>query len=171
MIWSVIWCEMYYPYQNISIKRGSGILFFISIDLHCTMWNSMSGYPRKDLRRINMWLRTRHGQECNWETFNQTILFIRYWHWCHWQKTYQRSMLPTLLHLSPITKMIWTRLLIIWRVSNSRVIPGIKLYISVLQYWLKLNTLIFPGNSSLATLVTSISYLRILLIKISSLEN
>ena len=121
-IWLVMGYGVSSPYQNLTINRRSGTFFFISLDFPWTTWNATSKSFRNILRRISICFRTCRGHDCTCGALSNIIFFRKYWHWCCWYQPYLRSMLPLWIHLSPITMVIWKRLLPIWRWSNSRVI-------------------------------------------------
>ena len=117
-IWSRMECGMSSPFQTHTIKRWSGIFFYISLYFPWTMWTAMYRVFRKAMRQISMWFRTWHGQEYTWGVLYQILFFRRYWHWFRWQKPDLSSLLPPWLHLSPILMILWKRLLLICRVSK-----------------------------------------------------
>ena len=144
-------CWMYSPLQTLTNNRIRGIFFFTIINLTCNKWNTMPISFIKVLIKISMHFRTWHGQEYTWVELFQIPFFRGYWHWCLWQQPYMRYMLPPWLNFSLSTKMLWRRLLLIWRVSNLISIRGKMLQIVVNKSWLMLSALRVPGTLSLIT--------------------
>ena len=92
------------------------------------------------------------------------LFFRRYLNWCHWHQ-------PELVYISPPRLLLFLVLMVLririyttLRVSNSRIIRGRMLHISVLQYWQILSTLIVPEPLNPSTLDTSLESLRKFLI-------
>ena len=70
-------------------------------------------------------------------------------------------MLSPWINLPPNHKMLWRKIVIIWRVSNLIVIQYRILLIYVMQYWYTLSALRVMVPSNISTLVVSLAYLKI----------
>ena len=109
-------CGVYSPFQTHTIKWRGAIFFYISLDFPWNKWNNMYRVFRKALSQISMWFRNWRGQEDTWGVLYQIIFFSGYWHWCHWQQPYLRSMFPLWLMSSAILIILWWILWTTWRV-------------------------------------------------------